>query len=386
MAVVLVVAILSGIVTYCLLGEFNRADSPKSVARSEKKTQSKNSTTEKSPSENKTTESSAHGNSDKASAVGIFKNRTKLPEAGSKELTDRTNLVSPAQSSATSESGRELTAELQNKLLPFGIREQRISLNIQIPAALNGFLPHVHPAKESRWLLGVGVIQNRSGMAYSVNPDNLKYVHKNYLKRMREGEYTAGNIQAGISLGYKLNQKWAVLTGLNYSVLSNRQNFDFSDEVPVTLMPGNKPDKFGNYPIIGYFTPSVPGYTNYQGFSKLSFVEVPIGVSYEHRLNRKWCLIPTATINSCIISGESGKTLDYQLLSVVSRQSEWFRKTVFTASAGVGLYKSISPGLQLGANFVSTRNLTTVYVPDASVRPKAWSAGLGMQLLWRIDR
>jgi hypothetical protein len=271
-------------------------------------------------------------------------------------------------------------------LLPFGIKTVQVGTDFEIPADIKGLKPVQRPTVPGRWVLGVGVVQNRAGMAYSVNPENRSYVHKNYLKRMQEGEFMAGNVQAGISLGYKLNKKWTLLSGINYAMLSNRQDFNFSDEVPVTMMPGNKPDKFGNYPIIGYFTPSVPNFTQYKGFSKISFIEVPLGLSYEHKLNRKWSLIPSATLNACRIAGETGYTLDYQLLSAVPRKSEWFRKTVFTAAASVGIYKEISPRMQWGVNLLSSRNLTPVYVPNASVNPRAWSAGMGMQILWRIDR
>jgi hypothetical protein len=269
---------------------------------------------------------------------------------------------------------------------PFGIRLVFFRLENNIPENLKGFEPKEPKNPLGRWILGIGVAQNRSGMSYSINPQNEKYVHKNYVKRMKEGEFVAGNVQANLSVGFKLNSKWALFTGLSYSSQNNRQNFSFTDEVPVTLMPGNKPDKFGNYPIIGYFTPSTPSYTSYSGFSKLSFVEIPLGLMFEQKINEKWTLISTASFNSCRITEETGYTLDYQLLSAIPRQHEWFRKTVYSAGATMGIYKNISRSVCWGANFNTNRNITPVYIQDASIRPRTWTAGLGMQLLWRIDR
>lgn len=244
------------------------------------------------------------------------------------------------------------------------------------------FAPQLYFPKHSPWSFGVNVMQNQSGTGYSVNPEFSGYVHKNYLKRMAEGERSLGAIQSGFWAAFRLSKKFSVMGGVNYAQRNTRQQFSFEDEVPVVLVPGRKPDKFGNYPIIGYFSPS--GRTEYNGFSRITLFEVPVGIMGHFALNRNWTLRPAMTMNFGRIVSETGSTLDYQLLTVTGLNTSWFRKQIVTPAASIGITRSVSNGLDFGVFANSAYNATPVYVSGATVRPRTWAIGLGTQLIWTL--
>lgn len=289
-----------------------------------------------------------------------------------------------------SEDVAALTPVKRELLLPapFGVRPYALpGFNIPVkPAVAELPAPAPFHARFGRLNLGFGLMQNLSGMAYTVNPEFSQYVHKNYLERMRSGESSLGAVQAGFMVSYRLTGRGplSVFSGLNYMQRNTRQQFNFSDEVPVTLMPGKQPDKFGNYPIIGYLSPS--GTISYSGFTRMTMFEIPVGLMYDHQFGRsRWSMIPMISANLGFITAESGNTLDYQLLTLVSRNPDWFRRTVINGSAGLGVYRELMPGLKLGATLNAAYTATPVYVPGATVRPRAWATGFGTQIIWRID-
>jgi hypothetical protein len=235
----------------------------------------------------------------------------------------------------------------------------------------------------SKWTLSAALQQMQSGNGYSVNPTFSRYVHKNYLSRMQEGELNMGSMGFAIHLGYQIHKKYAISGGVQFRQLNTRQQFDFADEVPVTLMPGNTPDKFGNYPIIGYFGNS--GRVSYSGFQRNTMLEIPVGINAEYRVAPKWAVRPSIYINTGFIGGINGFTLDYQQLQLMKQQTEWFRKVQMSGSFSVGAFRQMGRKLQWGATINGTRMLTPAYIPDASVRPRNHSLGIGTQLIWRID-
>ena len=268
----------------------------------------------------------------------------------------------------------------------FGLRTSSILSDLQ-----DRLLPNSLPVaikelvrKQSAWFVVAGLSGQQGSVAYSVNPANRRYVHKNYLMRMQDGEFSMGGLQFSALAGHKINSRWSLLAGVQYQQGHTRQSFDFKDEVPVTLVPGNKPDKFGNYPIIGYFAGS--GSTQYQGFSATSFAEIPVGVMYEITVKKHWLLKPSLTINTGFVSSVSGNTLDYQLLNIAARNQDWFRKTTFSANAGLGIYRKLNERAQWGVSINGSSMLTQTYVPGASIRPRNQAIGLGTQFIWRLNR
>jgi hypothetical protein len=238
-------------------------------------------------------------------------------------------------------------------------------------------------ANMGKWTLSAALYQMQTGNGYAVNPEYSRYVHKNYLSRMKEGELNMGGTGFAIHLGYQMNQKYAITGGVQFRQLNIRQQFNFTDEVPVTLMPGNTPDEFGNYPIIGYFGNA--GSVTYSGFQRNTIVEIPLGMNADFRVTPKWSVKPAIFVNTGFVGGINGFTLDYQQLQLTAQRSEWFRKVQMSGSLSLGAFRQINRKLQWGATIGGTRMLTPAYIPNASVRPRNHSLGIGTQLNWRID-
>ncbi len=267
---------------------------------------------------------------------------------------------------------------------PFGLRTVTAYLEAaNAPVLLSMPRPAVFKRSDGRWMISAGLAQQQSGNGYSINPDYSRYVHKHYLNRMEQGEQAMGSLAFSMQLGYRLNKRYALMGGLQFRQMNTRQQFNFSDEVPVTLMPGNTPDKFGNYPIIGYFGST--GNVSYSGFQRNSIFEIPLGVMANFPLTRHWTLKPALFLNTGFVSGISGFTLDYQQLLLTNQRSDWYRKVQLSGAFSIGTFRQISRNAEWGVTLGGTRMITQAYVPDASVRPRNHALSIGTQLIWRID-
>lgn len=385
--------IVAGVGT-CILAEKNRADKQAgehisssqdagmkaSPAESKEKTSGSIGAAPETAGQNPTA-----GNHAAPEAMPAPRTATQRPVPAPAQVLPRTADANPARQTADAELTAEKTVRTLITQSPFGIREVLLpAAEIKDPGKIASLAPGDYHPVYGRWLLGFGVSQNQSGIGYAIHPQYREYVHKNYLTRMGEGESSLGAVQAGLFAGYRLGHNFSLISGLQYLQRNTRQQFNFSDEVPVTMMPGNKPDKFGNYPIIGYFSPS--GTTSYQGFTRLTVFEIPIGLMYDWKLRGgKWVVSPAVSVNTGFVVSETGSTLDYQQLSVVQRQPDWFRKTTLSGNGALGLYRQLGHNMRIGAVMSAAYTATPVYVPGATVRPRAWATGLGTQLIWRID-
>lgn len=287
------------------------------------------------------------------------------------------NQIVPESSPEIAGNDRELVNPFGLRILPSKWPVADAITSVDVPK------PKLYKAPVSKWTLAAGVLQMQTGNGHSVNPANSRYVHKNYLSHMKEGEQNMGGTGFSLQLGYQLNRKFTLTGGLQFRQLNTRQHFSFADEVPVTLVPGNTPDKFGNYPIIGYFGNTVS--ISYSGFQRNNMLEIPLGITADFAISSKWSVKPAITINTGFISDFSGFTLDYQQLQTISQQADWFRKVQISGSLSAGAYRKINRNLQWGVTLGAARMFTPTYVPDASVRPRNHAAGLGTQIIWRID-
>ena len=251
------------------------------------------------------------------------------------------------------------------------------------PVAVNLAKPNTFHVPMGKWLVSTSVQQNLNSNNYTVNSEYSRYVHKNYLNRMEQGEQAMGSTGFNVQLGYQIHKKVAITGGVQFRQLNTRQQFSFSDEVPVTLMPGNAPDKFGNYPIIGYFGST--GSVSYSGFQRNTIIEVPLGIMTDFVISPQWSLKPVMSFNTGFVSSMSGFTLDYQQLQITRQQNDWYRTIQLSGALSVGVFRKINRNLQWGATFMGTRMLTSAYVPGASVLPRNQALGFGTQLIWRID-
>lgn len=240
------------------------------------------------------------------------------------------------------------------------------------------------PAKRnlSAWAFEVGYDQNQTSVMYSATPSLEKYVHKNYLERMKQSEFALSAAQLHFALRYKLSQKWSISAGLGWMQNRTQQNFHFRDSMPATLAQGNAADAFGNYPIFGYL--GLGPEVNYQGISNISMISVPVGAIFDYPINRSWSITSEALIQANYLSAQKGNTLNYQLLSLQDINSGLYRDLLWSAKIGVGVQKEISNRTKLGARINTQGMFTPLYKQNSAIQNRAWSVGLSAFYVWRL--
>ncbi|MBL7812857.1 MAG: hypothetical protein JNL57_11585 [Bacteroidetes bacterium] len=295
-----------------------------------------------------------------------------LPEVGTSntpapELAETLETAKHLTVDATGAGIASSAVELSNP----GGNTQKLPLSLQ---PLHRFGGH--------WFAGFAVSQNQTGLGYDINPKYLAYVHKNFLSRMRDGESNLGALQFSGMAGYRVYRNLSVFAGVNLQQTLTRQKFSFTDQAPAVDMT-QKLDNRGKGPIIGYLFNGAP--VEYNGTSKTTVINVPVGIMTEYSLGKKWSVIPMLAANVGFLTQVTGQTLDYQILKVENRDPEWFRKTLMGVSGSVGAYRHLGYGLRWGVSAGVNGTATPVYNTGSTVRPRTWAAGLSTQLIWRID-
>jgi hypothetical protein len=240
------------------------------------------------------------------------------------------------------------------------------------------------PAKRnlSAWAFEVGYDQNQTSVMYSATPSLEKYVHKNYLERMKQSEFALSAAQLHFALRYKLSQKWSISAGLGWMQNKTQQNFHFRDSMPATLAQGNTADAYGNYPIFGYL--GLGPEVNYQGISNISMISIPVGAIFEYPLRNKWSITSEALVQANYLTAQKGNTLNYQLLSLQDINSGVYRDLLWSAKVGVGVQKEISNRAKLGARINTQGMFTPLYKQNSAIQNRAWSVGLSAFYVWRL--
>lgn len=240
------------------------------------------------------------------------------------------------------------------------------------------------PAKRnlSAWSFEVGYDQNQTSVLYSATPSLEKYVHKNYLERMKQSEFALSAAQLHFALRYKLSQKWSISAGLGWMQNRTQQNFHFRDSMPATLAQGNAADAYGNYPIFGYL--GLGPEVNYQGISNISMISIPVGAIFEYPLRNKWSITSEALVQANYLTAQKGNTLNYQLLSLQDINSGVYRDLLWSAKLGLGVQKEISNRAKLGARINTQGMFTPLYKQNSAVQNRAWSVGLSAFYVWRL--
>ncbi len=234
----------------------------------------------------------------------------------------------------------------------------------------------------SAWAFEVGYDQNQTSVLYSATPSLEKYIHKNYLERMKQSEFALSAAQLHFALRYKLSQKWSISAGLGWMQNRTQQNFHFRDSMPATLAQGNTADAFGNYPIFGYL--GLGPEVNYQGISNISMISVPVGAIFEYPLQNKWSITSEALVQANYLTAQKGNTLNYQLLSLQDINAGVYRDLLWSAKLGVGVQKEISNRAKLGARINTQGMFTPLYKQNSAVQNRAWSVGLSAFYVWRL--
>jgi len=228
----------------------------------------------------------------------------------------------------------------------------------------------------SSWAFEVGYDQNQTAMAYQISPGREQYVHKNYIARMKEGEFALNAPQLQASLKYYLNSNWSVSIGLGFAQTRTMQRFDFRDSVPVSVAQGFESDALGNFPIFGYL--GLGQEVKYEGIQTIQMLSVPIAFAYQFPINRFWSFNSEISTRYNRLFATQGKTLNYHDLSLMQADNEVYRTSIWSARLSAGAEYRLSRNQYLGLRLNTQGAFTPLYKKDASVVNRGWSLGMSV--------
>ena len=79
------------------------------------------------------------------------------------------------------------------------------------------------------------------------------------------------------------------------------------------------------------------------------------------------------------------QTLDYPTLLQKAQSSEQFRAWVMGLRLAVGVEKRLNYSHAIGLRLNAQSMLSPMYVPNAALESRGWSAGLSAHYSWRIQ-
>ena len=235
-----------------------------------------------------------------------------------------------------------------------------------------------------RWSLEFGADANQTGLVYRAKTEYANYVHKNYFDRMKSGEFalSASRVQGAIL--YQISPKHSFKLGLAYAENRTMQRFDFRDSMPATVIQGQKSDALGYYPIFGYL--GLGPQVNFQSQSTYTMLSIPLGYTGHYPWKKGLSITPEVLLSANRLGVSAGaQTLDYQTLMQKAQQSDQFRTWVMGMRIAVGVEKRLNYAHAVGLRLNAQSMLSPMYVPNAALQSRGWSAGLSAHYSWRIQ-
>lgn len=287
-------------------------------------------------------------------------------------------------------SSPELKEEFNTDQQPFDfINEWAIDQNqgayeIASPNALPWQRIDRKPLIPGLWSVEIGADANQTGLVYRAKTDYGQYIHKNYFDRMRSGEFALSASRLQGALLYQIAPKHALKIGLAYAENRTQQRFDFRDSMPATVIQGQKTDALGYYPIFGYL--GLGPQVTFESRSTYTMLSIPVGYTGHFPWKQGLSITPEILVSANRLGVSAGaQTLDYQTLLQKSQQADQFRTWVMGMRVAVGVEKRLSYAHAIGLRLNAQSMLSPMYVPNAALESRGWSAGLSAHYSWRIQ-
>ena len=245
---------------------------------------------------------------------------------------------------------------------------------LQLPVRIHS--PQKPNQPLSSWAFEVGYDQNQTAMAYQISSGREKYVHKNYINRMKEGEFALNAPQIQAALKRYINKNWFVSLGLGFAQTRTMQRFNFRDSIPVSVSQGFEADALGNFPIFGYL--GLGQQIAYEGIQTVQMLSVPISVGYQYPINRFWSFSSEISTRYNRLFASQGKTLNYHDLSLLETGNEIYRAGIWSGRLSAGAEYRLSRNQYLGLRLNTQGAFTPFYKKDASIVNRGWSVGMSV--------
>lgn len=301
---------------------------------------------------------------------------SKTPEVEQPSIASTSGVVLEEASSSWAPMNNDFDLT-SRELVEFNIGPWKLS--IAQPVSSRNPYKNAHLNK---WALEVGYDQNQTQFSYQVSESKEKYVHKNYLDRMREGEFSLSAPQFHTAIRYEINNRWHASVGLGFAQTRTSQIFNFRDSVPVSVAQGQEADAFGNFPIFGYI--GLGQQVEYEGIQTVNMVSVPINLGYNYPINRLWSVSAEGSARYNLISGTMGKTLNYHTLELMNADQKVYRNSLVTARFSAGIERKLNLKKSFGVRLNTQGSITPLFKQDAAVQNRGWSVGMSAYYYWKL--
>ncbi len=301
----------------------------------------------------------------------------------------QTNGVSNQSSSMIPITANEI-AYWTSDLAGFGIAKRRIhpalnkgGVSENLQKLETNFLP-ISQKLLGRWSLEVAADQNQTGMLYRAANKYSQYIHKNYFERIKSGEFSMGASRFQTAGLYQISAHNSIKMGMSWAQNRSRQQFDFSDSMPATVVQGKSPDGLGYYPIFSYL--NLGPQVNFSSQSTFRILSIPMGWVGHYPVVKKLYFSPEVLLQANHLKVLDGsKTLDYQTLLQKDLDNAMFRQWIWSARVALGFEKRLNYIQSIGFRLNAQGMLSPMYVPNAAVQSRGWSLGLSAHYTWRIQ-
>ena len=234
------------------------------------------------------------------------------------------------------------------------------------------------------WLLEISADQNQTGLTYSPNQNWGEYVHKNYFKHMKEGEFALNGARVHVAIMKQITPHSYVKAGVALSQNRTAQHFNFIDSMPAVVSANQQADVYGNYPIFGYLSPGPK--VQFDGKTQYQWLSLPVGWVGNYSIGKNWAISPEVVIqpNKISITTHS-KTLDYQTLQLKDLNANDYRSWVWGARLAVGVEKRLNYANAIGLRMNTQGLVQSMNLKNSPVQSRGWNMGLSVYYVVRID-
>ncbi|PHX92808.1 MAG: hypothetical protein CK532_01780 [Flavobacteriales bacterium] len=235
-----------------------------------------------------------------------------------------------------------------------------------------------------RWSLELSADQNQTGIIYSAANKYSHYIHKNYFERIKAGEFSMGASRFQTAGIYQISAQNSIKVGVSWAQNRSRQQFDFSDSMPATVVQGQSPDGLGYYPIFSYL--NLGPQVKFSSQSTYRILSIPLGWVGHYSLVKKLYFSPEVLLQANQLKVLNGsKTLDYQTLLQKDVDNAMFRQWIWSARVALGLEKRLNYIQSIGLRLNAQGMVSPMYLTNAAVQSRGWSLGLSAHYTWRIQ-
>lgn len=225
------------------------------------------------------------------------------------------------------------------------------------------------------YIYGISLGQMQNNLSFSGSSNT--FVHRDFFNVQKKHLTAVNSAEIEGFFGKRFaSNGWFATLGVRAGQMAARANYEFL-RTPATRDQTGNTDNFGNFPIVGYLD-AFAAQAKFQTLQKSTAVDVPIGVLKQTDIGKNWVLNTGLTVNPSFLISSEGRTLNYNDLTPLNVQTNWYRKVMIGSSATVGVSRKISSG-SIGLQLKGRAFPFNVYKVNSQVKQKPYDFGIALQ-------